>query len=255
MPHVILLGTGAALSDANRENTYLVVRGQHTSILIDCAGSPTQRLQRIGVPLEQVDHIIATHHHPDHIYGLSVLLMDLWLHGRKNVLHLYGLDESLSAIKSIMHAFEWERWREHGFYPVEFHVIPNQPSEWNIPSAEFTISSAPTQHLIPTIAVRIASVASKRAIVYSSDTMVCDEVALLAKGAEILFHESTTVHESLVGHSSAAQAGVQARRADAKRLVLVHLPPGGDVSALASAAGSTYGRPVVVGADFDQFEF
>ncbi len=255
MAKVILLGTGAALSDAKRENTYMVVQGERTAVLVDCAGSPTQRLLRIGVPLTQVDHIVATHHHPDHIYGLSVLLMDLWLNGRKNVLHLYGLEESLRAIQSIMHAFEWERWRDHGFYPVEFHVIPNQPTEWKIQSAEFAIASAPTRHLLPTIALRIVSLASHRAIVYSSDTMVCDEVADLAKDAEILIHESTTVNDSLVGHSSAVQAGAQAKRAGAKKLVLVHLPPHGDVAALGSAARSTFGGAVVVGEDFDQFEF
>lgn len=255
MAKVILLGTGAALSDAKRENTYMVVQGERTAVLVDCAGSPTQRLLKAGVPLERVGHIVLTHHHPDHMYGLSVLLLDLWLHGRKDVLHLYGLGETLGAAKSIMQAFEWERWQEHGFYPVEFHPIPNKATEWNCTTQEFSISSAPTKHLLPTIAVRFVSKASKKAIAYSSDTMVCDEVVTLAQGASILFHEATTIDEPLVGHSSARQAGEQAQRANVEKLVLVHLPPNGVTAALRSAAQSTFDGPVIVSKDFEKFEF
>ncbi len=255
MAKVTLLGTGAALSDATRENTYMVVQGERTAVLVDCAGSPTQRLLRAGVPLERVDHIVLTHHHPDHMYGLSVLLLDLWLHGRKEVLHLHGLDETLSAAKSIMQAFEWERWREHGFYPVEFHPVPSQPTEWNGAMQEFSVASAPTKHLLPTIAVRFVSTASNKAIVYSSDTMVCDEVVNLAQGASILFHEATTVDEPLVGHSTARQAGAQAQRAKVEKLVLVHLPPNGVAAALRAAARSTFDGPVIVSKDFSKFQF
>ncbi len=255
MAEVILLGTGAALNDAERENTYMVVRGEQSTILVDCAGSPTQRLLKIGVPLERLSHVILTHHHPDHIYGLSVLLLDLWLDGRKDVLHIHGLAETLRAVKSIMHAFEWERWREHGFFPVEFHRIPPKPIEWGCKIPEFSIASAPTKHLLPTIALRFVSTASKRAIAYSSDTMVTEQVVNLAKGAFMLFHEATTADEPLIGHSSARQAGSQAQRAGVKKLVLVHLPPNGDVKALRAAAESAFDGRVVVGKDFMRFRF
>jgi ribonuclease BN (tRNA processing enzyme) len=103
--------------------------------------------------------------------------------------------------------------------------------------------------------VRIVSKASQKAIAYSSDTMVCDEVVTLAQGASILFHEATTIDEPLVGHSSARQAGAQAQRANVEKLVLVHLPPNGVTSALRSAAQSTFDGPVIVSKDFEKFRF
>ena len=116
MAQVILLGTGAALSDETREHTYMVIKGEAESILVDCGGSPVQRLIKAGIALDSIDHVILTHHHPDHLYGLSVFLLDLWLAGRKKKLNLHGLAETVRAVKAMMRAFEWERWLNFGCF-------------------------------------------------------------------------------------------------------------------------------------------
>ena len=255
MAQVIMLGTGAALSDAKRENTYLVAQGEKTSILVDCGGSPVQRLLKVGVPLDSIDHVILTHHHPDHLYGLSVFLLDLWLAGRKNVLHIYGLAETLRAAQAMMRAFEWERWREHGFFPVEFHRVSKKGIELIIVTPEFSVSATPTEHLLPTIATRFVSTASGKTVVYSSDTMVCESIVALACDADMLFHEATSIDQAHYGHSSARQAGEQATRARVKQLVLVHLPPDGDVDEIHAAAASTFKGKIVVSKDFQKFKF
>ncbi len=255
MAQVILLGTGAALSDAQRENTYLVVRGKRSSILVDCAGSPTQRLLQARVPLDSIDQVILTHHHPDHLYGLSVFLLDLWLAGRKKPLAIYGLRETLGAARKMMNAFEWQRWKANGFFPVEFHRITEEVNKPLFSTSDFSVSTAPSKHLLPTIAVRVLSNASGGTVVYSSDTRVCRSVVELAREADILFHEATTVNRATFGHSSARQAGEQATRAGAKKLVLVHLPPNGAVKDLRAAAESKYCGPIVVGEDMMTIEF
>ena len=255
MAQVILLGTGAALSDQTREHTYMVVQGEQSAILVDCAGSPVQRLSQAGVALDRIDHVILTHHHPDHIYGLSVFLLDLWLAGRKKVLHLHGLPETLRAIQTIMGAFEWERWFKAGFFPVAFDPVSDAAIGLQVVTPEFSVSTTATQHLLPSIATRIVSLRSGKAVVYSSDTQVCDSVVDLARGVDILFHEATTIDRPVVGHSSARQAGTQARRAGVTKLVLVHLPPHGDVKKIHAAASKTFGGKVVVGKDFARFKF
>jgi ribonuclease Z len=255
MSHVILLGTGAALSDQTREQTYMVVKGEQSAILIDCGGSPVQRLSKAGITLDSIDHVILTHHHPDHLYGVSVLLLDLWLAGRKKVLHIHGLPETLRATCAMMHAFEWESWFKVGFFPVEFHRVSNVAIGLQIVTPEFSVSTTTTKHLLPTIATRVVSNESGKAIVYSSDTEVCDSVVELARGAEILFHEATTIDKATLGHSSARQAGAQAKRAGVKKLVLVHLPPNGDVKKIHAVAAKTFGSRVVVAKDFARFAF
>ncbi len=255
MAQVVLLGTGAALSDQTREHTYMVVQGEESAILIDCGGGPVQRLSKAGIGLDHIDHVVLTHHHPDHIYGLPLFLLDLWLAGRKKVLHLHGLPETLSATQTIMGAFEWERWFTVGFFPVEFHPVTNAAIGLQIVTPEFSVSTTTTHHLLPSIATRIVSRRSGRAVVYSSDTEVCDSLVDLARGVDILFHEATTIDRPTKGHSTARQAGAQARRADVKKLILVHLPAHGDVKKLHAAAAKTFGGNVAVGKDFARYKF
>ncbi len=255
MAELIFLGTGAALSDAKRENTYAVVRGDQSSILVDCAGSPVQRLLQAGVPLDSIDHLILTHHHPDHIYGLSVFLLDLWLAKRTRVLHIYGLAETLRAAHGMLHAFQWEGWQDHGFFPVEFHTVPKKGISLIIVTPEFSVSATPVKHLLPCIATRFVSMASGKALVYSSDTMVHESIVALACDADTLVHEATTVDMPTFGHSSARQAGEQAARASVRQLVLTHLPPDADVAALRAAAAEGFKGKIVVSKDFQRIRF
>ena len=257
MAQVILLGTGAALSDAARENMYLVVKGDASSILIDCAGSPIQRLLKAKIDLHSIDHVILTHAHPDHLYGLPILMMDLWLAGRKKILHLYGLPETLRVARGLLDAFDWQAWQPLGFYPVEFHAleIPNRDISLILNAREFSVSAALTEHVVPCIALRIMSKKSSKTIAYSSDTEKCDAVVAIARGADYLLHEATSLDHALIGHSSARQAGSQAQHAGAKTLVLVHLPPKMRAAKFRAAAAKSFKGHVIIGQDFLRLRF
>jgi ribonuclease Z len=75
----------------------------------------------------------------------------------------------------------------------------------------------------------------------------------LARDASILFHEATG---ETVGHSSAAQAGAIARRANAARLVLVHYPPEpSSRPRWAAQAAEAFGGPVELAHDLGPYAF
>jgi ribonuclease Z len=256
MAKLILLGSGAALSDAKRENMYLVLQGKESAILVDVAGSPVQRLLRARVPLDSVEHVILTHHHPDHLYGLPILFMDLWLDGRKKVLHLHGLPETIRVARAVLEAFDWQAWHKHDFFPTEFHTL-DVPENGIAPvlTQEFNIAATRTKHFVPTIALRFQDHSTGRAIAYSSDTGVTDAIVEIARGADILIHEATSIDEESDGHSNAKEAGAQAQRAGVKKLMLVHLPPNGSVTKLLNAAKKTFDGKVVIGKDFMRINF
>ncbi|MBI3914151.1 MAG: MBL fold metallo-hydrolase [Chloroflexi bacterium] len=257
MAQVILLGTGAALSDAARENMYLLVKGERGAILIDCAGSPIQHLLKLKIDLHSIDDVILTHHHPDHLYGLPIFLMDLWLAGRKKELRVHGLPETLNAAHALMEAFEWQSWKPLGFYPLTFNplAIAERDISLILTTPEFSVSAARTQHTVPSIALRIMSKRTAQTVAYSSDTEKCDAVIELAHGADYLLHEATSLDHSLIGHSSARQAGSQARHAGVKTLVLVHLPPKMRAAKFRAAAAKSFKGKVMVGEDFMRLRF
>lgn len=253
MAKLTLLGTGSALSGPDRENTYLLLQGASTNILIDCAGSPAQRLARVGVSPAQIDHLILTHSHPDHIYGLSVFMLNAWMTGRQVPLHVFGLAETLRGARLMLRAVEAQDWPQ--FFKIHYHIIPRASPAPILEQDEFSIITMPAVHFVPTMSLRITSAASGVSVMYTADTAPTENIITLAEGAKYLLHEATLLEGSDRGHSSALQAGEAATRAHAAELILVHLPPQVRPDEWHAAARRAFSGPIHVAADFDSFEF
>ena len=110
MSRVVLFGTGAALADPDRENTYMLLQGATLNILVDCAGSPSQHLMKLGISPATIDHVILTHMHPDHIYGWPLFVLNTWMIGRRAPLHVYGLHETLKTARGMLRAMRARDW-------------------------------------------------------------------------------------------------------------------------------------------------
>ena len=90
MLDICLLGTGGTLPLVNRWLTSLMVRYQGHSVLIDCGEGTQIAAQRVGMSLKQVDKILITHLHADHISGLPGLLLTMGNMGREEELSIIG---------------------------------------------------------------------------------------------------------------------------------------------------------------------
>lgn len=253
MAQLILLGTGSAWSGPTRENTFLLIRGERTNVMIDCAGSPAQRLARVNLSPAQVDHLILTHNHPDHIYGLPILMLNAWMAGRRAPFHLYGLPETLRSARALLRSLEVPQLPN--FFEIRYHSV-RPKSIAPLPSIdEFDLWGARTVHFVPTLALRVTNRSTGVSIAYSADTAPHPYIVELARGTRYLFHEATTCTEPSAGHSSALEAGDQARQAGAQGLVLVHVPPNVKPDKWRAAARRKFRREVIVANDFDSFEF
>jgi ribonuclease Z len=248
---VVTLGTAAAVADEVHANTYLTVEGERNFLLIDCGESPLVRIHRAGLTPERLRGLIITHFHPDHVFGVPVLLMNLWLQGRSDPLPVYGLPDALERFEVMMDLFRWQEWP--GFFPVPCRMVTEEAGALVLEDDEFRITGAPVQHLVPTLGLRIESKHSGKVLAYSSDTSPCDRVVALAQDACILIHEAA---KNTLGHSSAAQAGEIARRAAASRLVLIHYRPSpGEYDHWLEEAAAAFGGPVELAQDFGEYLF
>jgi len=218
---VIILGSSNAIASLDNENTHMVVMGEKRIVMIDCVNNPIHRLSQVGIDFMNVTDLILTHFHPDHVSGVPLLLMDMWLRGRKELINIYGLHYTLDRMEKLMGMYSWESWPN--FFPVAFHRLPSSEHNELMNCAEFKITSSPVRHLIPTIGLRFEFKHSQKSLAYSCDTEPCIEVIRLAQGADILIHEATGAS---MGHSSAMQAGQIAAKAEVNKLYLIHYPTG-----------------------------
>jgi ribonuclease Z len=199
----------------------MVLVGEKHIVMVDCVNNPVHRLEQAGVDFMDLTDLILTHFHPDHVSGVPLLLMDMWLRGRNKPLNIYGLHYTLDRMEKLMGMYSWEAWPD--FFPVTFHRLPSSENITLLDCDEFRILSSPVRHLIPTIGLRFEFKNSKKTLAYSCDTEPCVEVVRLASGANVLIHEASGAS---LGHSSAEQAGQIATQAEAERLYLIHYPTG-----------------------------
>lgn len=251
MPKLIILGSSSAVATREQANTHLLLKGEKRTVLIDCVDSMIGRLGQVGLNQHSVTDLFLTHFHPDHVAGVPGFLMSMWLLKRQQRLHIYGLSSVLENTIKVLDLYQWRQWP--GFFPVEFHAIPEAEQHLALPSEEFTIFTSPVRHMIPTIGLRIEFYQGEHSLAYSCDTAPCEEVIRLAAGVDLLIHEATGAE---FGHSSAEQAGSIARQAEAGKLALIHYStlsePGNH---LVEQAEASFGGPVVLAKDLMEFEF
>ncbi|MFN3283266.1 MAG: MBL fold metallo-hydrolase [Pseudothermotoga sp.] len=213
---VVFLGTASAISTAERDNTSLLIE----NILIDCPGSAFSKLLKVGYdPLEYTEHVIITHRHTDHLYGLPAFLDTLQLRKRKKILFLYILEEYVELLEKLFSIFDLT-----GDKMNFLKLIPFKEGEVLIKNDSLVVESFPVRHPVKNVGLKIFN--SDVSLVYSSDTEPCETLVDKAKGVTVLIHEATwseVLTDRKEGHTSVEEAARMAALLQVKLLCLVHL--------------------------------
>jgi len=250
MPKVIILGSSNAVPSIDHENTHLVIVGDERMILVDCVSNPIVRLEQAGIDFNRLTDIVITHFHPDHVSGMPLLLMNMWLLGRTKPLNIYGLHHAMDRLEQLMGFYGWAEWPD--FFSVGFYRLPEAEMAYVLDSKEFRVHSSPVHHMIPTIGLRVECKNPGKVLAYSCDTEPCEQTVRLAEGADILIHEAAG---AFYGHSSAEQAGEIATKAEVGQLYLIHYPTGRFANGnLVEEASKTYKGNVIIAKDFMTIE-
>lgn len=118
------------------------------------------------------------------------------------------------------------------------------------------LSFAPTNHPVPTLALRAES--GGRSFVYTADTGPSDDVVGLAEGANVLLAEATyqgtSEDKPWPHHLTAAEAGQIARQAGVERLILTHIWPEFDPQRSLWEAGEQFDGEVVLASPEASFD-
>jgi len=224
--HFAFLGTSGSVPSAARDTTSIVVVVPEGALLIDCGGSPVQKLRRAGVDPQALVSVVITHIHPDHSYGLPALVRNLAVLGRQAPLTIHCRPEHVEPLRSLLSLFS--TLERPGMFALTVRAIGLAEDAHAFDLGPLSVRTSPNEHgAMPNFAVRV-DVTQRRSVVYSSDTRPCDAVVALARGADTLVHDATYSERDrgragAHAHSTAAEAGEVAARAGVRRLILTHI--------------------------------
>lgn len=223
-------------------------------MLFDCGPGTMRRLLETGTKIFDISFIFFSHLHPDHTGELvSFLFATKYpeIERRQKPLTIVagrGFSEFYSRLKNV-----YGEWIELNPGLVNIVEMDNKEKD-SISFSDFTVKSIPVEHSDESIAYRITGSGGK-SVVYSGDTDFSDNLVTLAKNADILICESALPDElKVAGHLTPSLAGLIARQANVKKLVLTHFYPECDHVDIEKQCSKTWYGPLVLAEDLMKIE-
>ena len=215
-----------------------LVRSSTTTVLLDAGPGTFANLQLACDPAT-LDAVVLSHHHPDHWTDL----LGLETHAR--------FAAGAAGVRVLAPAGLAARTGLADSPVLTWRTVTDGSSEQ---VGDLTLRFSRTQHAGETLAVRVSG--GGRSLGYSADSGPGWALADLGDGLDLVLCEATytAADEGRLDHLSGRQAGEQARKAGARRLVVTHRWPTVDAGTLVAEAASAFGGPVdqaVIGKEFN----
>ncbi len=249
---VTITGTGSPIPDADRAGPGALVRyddgsGEALTLQFDVGRSTVQRLAGAGVWIPDLSAVFVTHHHSDHLTGLTDLVLTYWTMDRTDARASLPIvapaGPSSAYVAKLLDGWEAdiEVRRQHAgretkpsFDLIPFDV-PDEPTEvWRRHGVVVSAGQVRHEPCPNSVGYRVDTPDGSVAI--TGDTRVCDEVAELAEGVDVLVYEAMRFsfmgqlpphrHYIMDYHADTRLIGAQAAELGVPKLVLTHLIPG-----------------------------
>jgi len=142
---VTILGSGAAVPTGKRNPTSQYVECNDRHILIDCGEGTQMQLRKFGIKIQRLNHILISHLHGDHFFGLVGLISTMHLLGRNKRLTIYGPAQLESIVRS-----QLEIGHQKLAFDITFVPLFGNENKVLFEDRLIEISTFPLNHRIPT---------------------------------------------------------------------------------------------------------
>jgi len=265
-----LLGTGCPKVDHKRFGPSNLVSSKKSNILVDCGSGVTQRLEEANISTANIEALVLTHLHSDHVVDFYQLIISSWHSYRIKPWKIYGPIGTKRFLTKIMKAWEQERnlrikyearssidafkldikeFREYGKIRIK-----------DIDLEYFKVDHFPVKH-----AYGFNFYNNNKKLSISGDTKPCENLMKYAQLADVLLHEVyiegeiqpvtkmrsvKTLHNVKAYHTTSTQVGKVASLTRCKKLVLTHfVPTKFNEKKLQSIVKKDFGKNPVIGED------
>ena len=226
-----VLGSGSGMPQSERNcSGYLIdVDGQLT--LLDCGSGIARAVQASGFRLTELDRVVISHTHPDHVVDLPLLIQHCHLSGKTTPLDIFVPEEFVAPLNQIIRAmyviperFKFEV-RIQGYsegtiieHPMQIKAIAN--SHFKSYAADIERLELPNRMQAHSLKVNLAG----RSVFYSGDLGNFDDVSSVMSDTDLVILE--TSHVDLV------KMGEFVGKHPSTQFILTHITPGESIQPL-----------------------
>ncbi|PXW91445.1 ribonuclease BN (tRNA processing enzyme) [Streptohalobacillus salinus] len=232
---ITVIGFWGAYPEQDEATSSYLVEKDGFKLLVDSGSGALGQLPKYTDPYD-LDAVIISHYHQDHIADVGVLQYQMLVqngirNGNKR-LPIYGHPYDEAAFDKLSHEFTDGR-----------RYDPNQ----TLMMGPFTITFMETDHPVRCFAMRITD--GEHTFVYTADSSFKEEFQTFSEKADLLvtdcnFYEGQDGMKA--GHMNSQECGSIASAAGVKTLVLSHHPHFGERKQLVEEAKKYYSGKVVL---------
>jgi ribonuclease Z len=202
--NVGVCGAGGPLPDPRRSGACIAVMAGETLLVVDTGTGGARNITRMQIPLGQIDAVLLTHFHSDHIDGLGELATLRWV-GAANTspLPVIGPSGVGQVVEGFNLAYQQDTVYRHDHHgdtvaPLSGKGLVAAPFAppadgqgavvWDKDGLKVTAFRVIHDPVKPAVGYRFDY--AGRSVVISGDTAPSKNLEAFAKGADLLFHEA-----------------------------------------------------------------